>query len=296
MEAISQVPTTPAQLVAWTRAVLDAAADTQASVLAHMQRIEALAAAQRSALDQHALLGADRFADKTALAEAADKAHADCKVALEALRLYAHQHLGIADVDSFEFTAHMVHLWSSNKLADLRCTLEFLHVTALRAEAGLRHLPITAQQWELASASTASGSAALTVGDARLVAAMKLWVRDRATTTTVYQPFHPVRRRIIALRHLQAAAADDDARLALFHERQQLHHAEVQQSLKVRMQNLDAIREHASLSYLQKSWRPTGGYLSPEDDDWEEQVERLKDMKKYKASKKGEGKRSKKKK
>ena len=42
---------------------------------------------------------------------------------------------------------------------------------------------------------------------------------------------HPVRRRIIALRHLQAAAADEDARLALFHERQQLHHAEVQQSL-----------------------------------------------------------------
>ena len=176
MEAFTEVPATPAQLVSWTRAVLDASAETQANVLAHMQRIEAFDAAERSAIDQHELLGSDRFAEKTALTETADKALADCKIALEALRLYALQHLAIPDVDSFEFTAHMVHLWSSNKLADLRCTLEFLHVSALRAEAGLRQLPISAQQWELASAgaasSTASGSGALSVSDSRLVAAM----------------------------------------------------------------------------------------------------------------------------
>lgn len=190
--------------------------------------------------------------------------------------------------DAFACVAHVLKAFGEHSVADVRTSIELVHVTAQRAAAGQLALPFLPVHWEAACATGA-------VGEARLLAAMKIWASDRQRTTTVYEPFHPVRRRIIALRVQQAAAADDDARLALFHERAQLHAAEVQQAVRVRSQNLDVIREHAALAYVQKAWRPKGGYVSPEDDDWEKQMNDLKEMNKFKSSKKGEGKRGKKK-
>ena len=79
------------------------------------------------------------------------------------------------------------------------------------------------------------------------------------------------------------------------------------------------VEQHAARAYIAAAYRPKGGYVSPEDDDWEKQVcfrlhfsvfeepesddpslcwaqvSDLKEMNKYKTSKKGTGKRKSKK-
>jgi hypothetical protein len=308
-----------ADMAAWTRAVLSLSADKFASLQALVQKVETLACSRRDALQQATQLGAADVKEADALRTQvrchclsmcllecslifvyallqADVAAAEQRTVADQIRSFVVGAKIVArDEDGFNCTAQLLKAVGDNSISNLRLSLEFALVSALRQVAGLTALPVTALHWEAAAASVKSDSTFLTATDARLLAAMKVWAADSRVTTTMYEPFHPYRRRLIALRHQQAVAADDDARLALFHERQQQHHAEVQQAVKVRTQGLDSIREHAALAYIQRAWKPTGGYLSPEDDDWEKQQNDVKEMNKFKSSKKGEGKRGKKK-
>ena len=284
----------PAELAAWTQAVLQASPAVQTAWLAQLEAVLATVRTIREAEAAAALLPAGA-SQAGAHQDAAAAARTAQRTALDALQLLMHDQCGVPAAAAHAATALLVQaVVTAGPAIDPRTTLEFVYLTAARCVAGLPVLPLTAAHWAAVTYSAGPAPAVKVpdaVHDPRLLTAMMLWARDRATTVPFHVPFHPIRRRLIALRHQLTRAPDDAARLALFHARHAAQTVEADQAMAVRMQDIDAIREHASLQFLQASYRPRGGYTSPQQDDWAEQLNRLKEMNKYTASKKGGGKR-----
>ncbi len=282
-----------AEVVDWSGKVLAA---PPAVFEAIRDSIVTIHTAARSEYDAEVSLTGTSPSDaaKVASAEQISLAQTTKDGAFERLATVANKELALSSTTAQAFAIQLV-LAAVAHVVDLRSVVEFIHVSNKRLVAQLPVLPISATHWVAVGTGKTDSADHLGPSDPRLVTAMTLWAKEQGATTPFYLPFHPVRRRIISLRHQLTLAESDAAKLALFHARHVSAAAEISQAITVRMQDVDAIREHATLDYLQKTYRPSGGYISPQRDDWDEQLDRLKEQNKYTATKKGGGKRGKKK-
>ena len=156
------------------------------------------------------------------------------------------------------------------RLSDADALLCYLRVQVERESEGKSVLACPAIYWlqaieQYPSPSSASSAANVHRDSELTVQATRIWLSDQNRTIPLYEPFHPMRRNLIALRHRLAACSSASSdisgnvaasaneevvmQLRLLHQRAMQQRVELEAVIVARLMDPKAITEEASRTH-----------------------------------------------